>query len=238
MDKSLLWLGLPAVVMMSGGALAAVWRPGSTLISLVQHIAAGVILAAVTIEVFPEMRSGAAAPPTLIASFCVGVVFMYVVKIFGERLESRAGPESATRTLNYGFLVAVFLDAALDGVTIGAGFAAGTKVGSALALGLSIEMLFLSMSLISDSLNGWKLFWLTAALSVILFGMALIGYFALAALPPAAVSIALAFCSAALLYLVTEELLIEAHAHSQPEHPYSMLVLYAAFAGFWALSYL
>jgi ZIP family zinc transporter len=43
----------------------------------------------------------------------------------------------------------------------------------------------------------------------------------------------LAFSAAALLYLVTEELLME--AHEVPERPRSTLVLFGGFLAFWAI---
>jgi zinc transporter, ZIP family len=236
MSNSLLWLALPAVVMLAGGALTAVWRPSESLVALVQHVAAGVILGAITIEVFPEMRREDVAPLALLASFSVGALFMFGVKRLGIWLEARSEAARGAQGLNYGFLIAVFLDAVLDGVTIGAGFSAEARVGFALALGLSIEMLFLGMSLISDTLHGARVFWLCASLGLTILVTAALGYWTLSSLPRSYIAIALAFCAAALLYLVTEELLIEAHTHT--EKPYAMLVLFAGFAGFWAISLL
>jgi ZIP family zinc transporter len=46
---------------------------------------------------------------------------------------------------------------------------------------------------------------------------------------------ALAFAAAALLYLVTEELLMEAHEGIKVETPVSTLVLFAGFLAFWAV---
>ena len=51
-----------------------------------------------------------------------------------------------------------------------------------------------------------------------------------------AIPLALAFSAAALIYLVTDELLIEAHEHE--EESYSMLVLFSGFVGFWLISLL
>ena len=235
MNTTYLWLALPAVVMMLGGLLTAVWHPSRALITQVQHLAAGIILAAVAIEVFPEMRATAIAPLALVASFSLGVLFMYAVKLLGDRLE-RGNAQRAVQGLNYGFIITVFLDAALDGLTIGAGFAAGQKVGFALALGLSVEMLFLGMSLISDTLKGARIVVLSAGLSLTLLAFAVLGYYVLSGMPRSAIAVALAFSAAALLYLVTEELLIEAHQHE--ERSYSMLVLFAGFVGFWVISLL
>ncbi|BCZ16592.1 zinc permease [Ralstonia insidiosa] len=231
------FLTLPAIVMVLGGWLASFWQPSKTLISNVQHVAAGIILAAITIEVFPEMRQSTASPQALVGMFAFGVLFMFGVQRLGSWLEARAAntaPGSNSAQLNYGLVITVFLDAALDGVTIGAGFAAGEKVGFALAIGLSAEMLFLGMSLVSEAIQGRRVLWVCVALAATLLTTALVGYRSLSALPASTVAVVLAFSAAALLYLVTEELLVEAHVHE--EKPYSMLVLFAGFVGFWVIT--
>lgn len=101
------------------------------------------------------------AQSTLIFSFVVGVLFMYAVKLMGEYLERGNASQIAQKQFNYGMILTVFIDAALDGVTIGAAFTAGQKVGFALALGLSVEMLFLAMSLISDTMKVTPILWLS-----------------------------------------------------------------------------
>lgn len=234
MTNTYLWLSMPAVVLLSGGVLALFWSPSKTLIGLIQHFAAGIILAALTIEVFPAMRRGATEQTYLIISFAVGVMFMYGVKLLGNHLEIRDHSKTALQRLNYGLVITVFIDAALDGLTIGAGFAAGDNVGFALALGLSVEMLFLSMSMISDTINGVRILWLSAGLSLAIFTFAVLGYNILSVSSTTAIAFALAFSAAALLYLITEELLIE--AHEQEEKSYSMLVLFAGFVLFWVIS--
>jgi len=236
MSSTYFWLIFPAVVMLSGGILTTFWHPQKTLISLVQHFAAGIILAALTIEVFPEMRSTNISPITLIGSFTLGTLFMYGIKLLGDHLESDAKSEIARQQLNFGFIITVFIDAILDGITIGAGFAAGEKVGFALALGLSVEMLFLGMSLISDTLKGMRVLQMSAGLSFTILISALLGYYLLSNASSTTIAIALVFSAAALLYLVTEELLIE--AHKSEEKPYSMLVLFSGFIIFWIISLL
>ena len=236
MSSTYIWLALPAGVMLLGGVLTTFWHPSRSLIALVQHLAAGIILAAVTVEVFPAMRSTVIAPMMLVGSFTVGVLFMYAVKMLGHYLEVGRAAQAGPTRFNYGLIITIFIDAALDGVTIGAGFAAGEKVGLALALGLSVEMLFLGMSLISDTIKGARVFWVSAALSLTILTTAVLGYYVLADAPRVTVAIALAFSAAALLYLVTEELLIEAHEHE--EQSYSMLILFAGFVGFWMISLL
>ena len=230
------WLAMPAAVMLFGGVLTFFWQPSKTLIGLVQHLAAGIILAALMIEVFPEMRRTNMAQFPLILSFVVGVLFMYGVKLLGIYLERGNESHIVQKQFNYGMIITVFIDAALDGLTIGAGFAAGQKVGFALALGLSVEMLFLAMSLISDTIKGMRILILSACFSVTILVCAVLGYHFLSTSSGGAIPIALAFSAAALIYLVTDELLIE--AHEQEEKSYSMLVLFSGFVGFWLISLL
>ena len=236
MNATYYLLAMPAAVMLFGGILTFFWHPSRTFIGLVQHLAAGIILAALMIEVFPEMRRTNISQTTLIFSFVVGVLFMYLVKLLGAYLERGNAAQTGQKTVNYGMIITVFIDAALDGVTIGAGFAAGQKVGLALALGLSVEMLFLAMSLISDTIKGKRILLLSACFSLTILACAGLGYYFLSTSSGSAIVIALAFSAAALIYLVTDELLIE--AHEQEEKSYSMLVLFFGFVVFWFISLL
>ena len=99
-------------------------------------------------------------------------------------------------------------------------------------------MLFLGMSLISDTIKGARVLWLSAGLSLAILVSAILGYSLFSGARGATIAIALAFSAAALLYLVTEELLIEAHQHEEQEQSYSVLVLFAGFVGFWMISLL
>lgn len=230
------WLALPPAVILSGGVLTFFWRPERTVISLVQHLAAGIILATLMVEVFPEILHTPMAQSRLILSFAIGVLFMYGVKFLGEHLERGNRSQAAQQRFNYGLIITVFIDALLDGVTIGAGFAAGEKVGFALALGLSVEMLFLAISLISDTIRGVRMLALCACLGITLLVSGILGYHFLSTSSASTIATALAFSAAALIYLVTDELLIEAHEHE--EKPYAMLVMFGGFVVFWSITLL
>ena len=82
--------------------------------------------------------------------------------------------------LAIGLLVATFIDIAVDGFIIGAGFASGGETGLILALGLSVELLFLGLALMSDALRGWKMIALTCLLGVEVFAFAVLGKWLLA----------------------------------------------------------
>lgn len=122
---------------------------------------------------------------------------------------------------------------ATDGFIIGAGFAAGGETGTILALGLSVELLFLGLALVSEANAGWRIVAISGALGGTVLLFALAGNFLMTGASHAVIGGALAFSAAALLYLVTEELLME--AHTVKEKPFSTLVLFAGFLAFWSI---
>ena len=69
-----------------------------------------------------------------------------------------------------------------------------------------------------------------------MLSFALIGNVLLTGASHALIGGALAFSAAALLYLVTEELLME--AHEVEEKPISTLVLFGGFLSFWSIKLL
>jgi ZIP family zinc transporter len=134
---------------------------------------------------------------------------------------------------NYGLIAATFIDVAVDGFIIGAGFAAGGNTGLILALGLSVELLFLGLSLVSNTIKGWRVVFMSVALAGVVLTGTLLGNYLLSGASTSVISAILAFGVAALLYLVTDELLVE--AHTIEEKPSSTLWLFAGFLVFWSI---
>lgn len=230
--RELMLMGIPALVAALGGVLAALWRPSRAARGLIQHFAAGVILAALAVELLPEIEREHAPPWALALSFALGSLVMYGLKLATEHLEAkakRAGRSGAGK----GLVIATFIDVAVDGFIIGAGFAAGGATGLVLSIGLSVELLFLGLSLASDATKGKTIIALSSALGLVVMAMAVLGKLLLGGASHALIGAVLAFAAAALLYLVTEELLIE--AHEVPEKPFSVLVLFGGFLAFWCV---
>ena len=114
------------------------------------------------------------------------------------------------------------------------GFAAGARVGTLLVVALTLELLFLGVSVAaslgqSGSSRGRTIGTVTGLSLLVIVG-ALIGGLLLQGISGLALEIVLSFGAAALLFLVTEELLIE--AHEVRETP---LITASFFAGFVAL---
>ena len=135
---------IPAVVAALGGVLALLWHPSHNVRSLIQHFAAGVVLAAIAVEVLPELGREHAPGGVLIGAFAFGGILMYLLKLWSIHLEEKTAASGAAG-MNVGLIAATFLDVGIDGLIIGAGFAASQETGMVLALGLSVELLFLGL---------------------------------------------------------------------------------------------
>ena len=226
-------MAIPALVALGGGVLAAFWTPSHPTRGLIQHFAAGVVLAALAVELLPEIEREHAPSLVLVACFAAGSLFMYGLKMWTMGLEHQAKLSGKTRGLSTGLLLATFIDVATDGFIIGAGFAAGGETGTVLALGLSVELLFLGLALTSNATAGWRIVAISGALGTTVLVFAMLGSVLLSGASHAVIGGTLAFSAAALLYLVTEELLME--AHEVEEKPISTLILFGGFLAFWSI---
>ncbi len=233
---NLVLMAFPACIALLGGIMASVWRPSHNTRSLIQHFAAGVVLAALAVELLPEIEREHAPGLVLIGSFAAGSLFMYALKLWTINLEHQAALRSDSESINIGLMLATFIDVSMDGFIIGAGFAAGGSTGMILALGLSVELLFLGLSLTSESVKGWRIIGISGLLGATVFLFAFLGNYLLADASHALIGGVLSFSAAALLYLVTEELLME--AHEVEEKNISTLVLFSGFLVFWSIQLL
>lgn len=122
------------------------------------------------------------------------------------------------------FVLAVTVDSTVDGLLLGVSLVAGEKAGAVMAVALGFEMFFLALTLAATlRAQPWRMS-IPAQLLMpaVLLVSAALGCFAagkLAANPTVFLGI-LSFGTSALLYLVAEELLLEAHNGGQPHHWY------------------
>ena len=86
---------IPAVVAALGGVLALLWHPSHNVRSLIQHFAAGVVLAAIAVEVLPELGREHAPGGVLIGAFEFGGVLMYLLKLWSIHLEEKTAASGA-----------------------------------------------------------------------------------------------------------------------------------------------
>ena len=220
---------VPIVVTVAGGLLASyldvtpAWRSG------IQHFTAGVVVAAIAGEVIPDVIDRH-APLATVTGFVLGVAAM-----FGLGKITEGAEESALRRgLPLGLLAAVAVDGLIDGLVIGIGFTVGTSLGLLVTFALSLEMFFLGMStaavLRSRGTAPSRASIITSGAALMIALGATLGVTVFGQMSTAGLAGVLAFGSAALLYLVTEELLVE--AHSGPE---TRAISSLFFAGFLTL---
>ena len=201
----------PAMAVLAGSAVA-LWRPmKSALISGLQHFAAGVLFCVVATELLPELMHRKMPWVTLLG-FSLGFIVMLAIKHFAEQAGQKDGIQGSQST---SLIVISGVDIALDGLLIGVGFVAGQKQGLLLTIALSLELLFLGLS-VAVALHASGMMYTRVLLTMLGFALLLLaGTWAGATLFIGAsntlVDAVLAFALAALLYLVTEELLVEAH---------------------------
>jgi ZIP family zinc transporter len=206
---------IPVAAAVAAGLIAAVARPGEKVTSGVQHFAAGVVFAAAAIELLPRvLREN---PWVAIIGFAAGIAVMFGMRALTDRLEVR--PHAASgRRLPLGFAGATAIDFAIDGVILGAGFAAAASTGLLLTIALAIEYLFVGLSL-SAALGPQAPRRLVVAapvvLSVLTLAGTVLGVWLLAGTSPTTLAAVLAFGAVAFMYLATEELLVAAHERGE-----------------------
>lgn len=210
----------PLIAVLFGAIVAVLRPPGPALSSAIQHLAAGVVFAAAAAEILPQVVHGGSPTATLIGG-AAGVVAMLSLKTLEERFE---GP--------LGMLGAVGTDILIDGLVLGLAFIAGAKAGLLLTIALTLEILFLGVT-VTEELGAtvrskMKIVAITGGLGLLLpLGVVLAT--PVASFPTAVIDGFLSFGLIALLYLVTEELLVEAHA--KPDSPLISAMFFVGFLG-------
>lgn len=196
---------IPVVATVAGGVIAAYRPPGRRVTSYIQHFAAGVVLAAVAGELLPDIVDTQKATLGVVIGFLLGLALMLGVKLLSSRL---GGGDSS------GLVVTTGVDIFVDGLIIGIGFVAGGGAGALLVFALTIELLFLGLSsataLNESGTSRRGVVTITSGISLLIVVGAAAGVILLGGASASVVTATLAFGSVALLYLVTEELLVEA----------------------------
>ena len=215
-EKIILFALIPVFTMITGGIIAAYRKPGGSLRSFILHFAAGVVFSVVAVEILPDVMKNH-QPLQVIIGFTLGVIAMLAIRKFSEKKEENAAEISSK--LPVGLLVAVGVDIFIDGLLLGIGFAAGATEGMLLAIALSVELLSLGMAtateLGNNKIKRSQSIILIVGLAAIFFTSAVLGATLLHNLSHSALEIVLSFGLSALLFLVTEELLTEAHEEKE-----------------------
>jgi ZIP family zinc transporter len=157
---------------------------------------------------------------------------MLGIRAWSQRLESRS--PVTTGTIPSGFVVAMGVDFLVDGVLLGLGTLAGERVGTLMAIVLSVELFSLGGAVVSriggEGVSTGKQLAVLASM-VVTF---LVGVYGAQRLlgdaSPELLVVFLSFGLSALLFLVTEELLSE--AHETEDTLLSTSMFFTGFLGF------
>ena len=230
--QALSYTMLAVVAAMVGGIIAVARPPGAQMESNVQHFAAGVVIAAVAAELLPGVHES--APVVVVAGFALGVATMLGIHRLSRLIERRDIGGSFAGAA--GLLITVSIDMLIDGVLIGVTFLTEASTGIIIAVALAIEVLFLGVAgvvaLPSGVGTGRKLA-VPAVFGLLLTTGVVVGVLVLEGVSGAPIAVILAFGSAALLYLVTEELLVK--AQKVPETPVSTSLFFVGFLSIFLL---
>jgi len=199
---------IPLGALILGAVITVLHRPGPKLQSVLQHFAAGVVFAAAASEILPDLKHNGSAWAVVIGGG-VGIIVMLAIKHFSKRSKSPFSIAAVTG-----------IDILMDGLVLGISFAAGARQGLLLTIALTTEVLFLGLTLAAEFgeavASRWKAVALTGLIGLALPVGALLGI-PVGSLSGPVLAGFYAFGLIALLYLVTEELLVE--AHEQPDTP-------------------
>ena len=221
------------------GAGVAAWRrPGPQLTSGIQHFAAGVVFAALAGEVLPDLRREGHLGAVLLG-FTAGVGLLLALGAYADRQEAATGERFQTDgALPIGLLSAVAIDLLIDGLLVGLGATLGSKQGLIITIALTIEILFLAVSvsigLLDSQVPRGRAGLVSGSLGLFCAVGAVVGAAVLGSASTTVLAGVLAFGAAALLYLVVEELLVE--AHEAKETPVLAAMFFVGFIGLYAIA--
>ena len=220
---------IPFVMMIAGGIIAVIAKPSGNIRSLILHFAAGVIFSVLGVELLPDIMKQH-APFQIIAGFVAGFIVMIIVRQVTEGKKEDGSKEEENK-LPFTLLIPVAVDIFIDGMLLGIGFFAGKKEGILLAIALAFELFSLGIAVAIElqyrNISKTKSIVTLIIVALVFFISAILGATLLHNLPHAWLEVMLSFGIAALLFLVTEELLTEAHEEEETVWHTS-----AFFAGF------
>ena len=230
LHQVLTYLPIPVVATIFGGVLPLFFTPGPRLRSTIQHFAAGLVFAAVSAEILPKMLEAHSLLAT-ITGFVIGVTLMLVIKWISEKKGQFGLVEGDAPG---GLVLAAGVDYIVDGLLVGIGFVLGAKSGGLLTFALSIEGMFLALAVASALIRKRKVSWVgslvaSGVFAALFAGAAIAGALIFSRVSGFVHSAMLAFGAAALIYLVTEELLVEAHDDHTPEDAITVAFFFAGF---------
>jgi ZIP family zinc transporter len=232
LTQALSYTSLAVVAALVGGVIAVYRAPGPQMESNVQHLAAGVVFAAVAAELLPDIHDK--SPLVVVTGFAAGVVAMLGIHRLSKIIEKRGvGGNFGSAA---GLIITIAIDMLIDGVLIAVTFIEETATGIIIALALAIEVLFLGVAAVvalPEKMGNLRKIAVPATFGGLLVIGVTVGVLTLEGAAQTTIAFILAFGAAALLYLVTEELLVK--AGKVPQTPVSTTLFFVGFLAIFML---
>lgn len=204
---------MPSLGNFAGGLLAELFNVSRRVLSLALHLAAGIVIAVVSVELIPE--SFTADPKwAVILAFVSGSAFFVAVDGLIDRLNARAARNGAGAG-PWVIFFGVAIDLFSDGVMIGTGASVAISLGLLLAIGQVPADIPEGFATIANfrriGVARRTRMLLSIAFAIPVFLGATIGYWGVRGQPEIVKFMLLAFTAGVLTTLVIEEMVTEAH---------------------------
>jgi len=205
------WYALvPMGATLLGGLLAFCFHPKEKLFRFFEHLVAGVIIAAVAIELIPKLLV-LDAPWRMGFGFLLGAFFMLILRKLFSKLSGLS---------QFTLVLAAALDLLIDGVLIALAFVAGRHMGVVIALSLCLCGFLLNFTVSTNLISrNWMKFFqilVIVCLALMLPLGAWSGNYLIEVLPRRYVLELFSFAAAALLFLGVEELIGKGECSKEP----------------------
>ena len=205
---------------------------------IILSFAAGVMIAAAVMGlVLPALESGRkfAAPMTVLGMFC-GALFLQLIDRFVPHLHRVAGIDTEPHSQNQEhihkvmlFILAIAIHNFPEGIAAGVGFGTGdTLEALTIAGGIALQNIPEGMVIIgpmlSSGVSKGRTLLIAIATGLVEVVGTLVGFFAVS-LSAAVLPFALAFAGGTMLYIISDEMIPETHAHgNERSATYALLV--------------
>jgi zinc transporter, ZIP family len=214
------WGTLAASSLVVGAVVALVFRISLPVIGLIMGFGAGVLISAVAFDLVEEAAGQASGNGAVIAGIFAGCGVFFG----GDTLIDRWGGadrKDAQGAQESGSALAIVLGTVLDGIpesmVIGLTIFQSGKVGAAYLVAVFISNLPEAISSTAGlAAGGWKkarILWLWIAIAVISGLASLVGYGVFQNSSPDTVAFVLAFAAGAILTMLADTMMPEAHQH-------------------------
>lgn len=205
-----------------GGIIACILPPNPRIASFFGHFVAGVILAAVALELVTKMQESSDKLP-LVTGFAVGASFMLLMRWLIGKLQ---------KINSFTLLVGSMIDLLVDGFLLGISFYIAYQTGKIFALSLAacafFVVFFVTSQLRQQGKNRGIVFLILLLLAIMpTAGTIVFEYLSENSLQGDLQVEILSFATAALLYLAIEEIIKE--AREQKISVFSSLGLFIGF---------